>query len=135
MENRFMDLALLIVRIAVGVIFVAHGLQKTFGLFGGPGIEGVTSMVSGMGFQHPVVWAWVLSLTELISGIMLIFGIFPRLSALLIAIIMGVAIYKVHGPKGFFAMQGGFEYPFLILASSIALALAGAGKFSLFNRL
>ncbi len=132
--NNPIDSAIFFIRATLGVIFLAHGLQKTFGLFGGPGVEGVTGMLKSMGFAYPVMWAWILSLTELIGGLFLILGILPRISAALIAIIMVVAIVKVHGPKGLFSMQGGFEYQLLILMTCISLMITGAGKFSLFDK-
>jgi putative oxidoreductase len=113
---------------------MAHGLQKTFGFFGGHGIEGMAKMLGQMNFNPPVFWAWVVGLSELLGGLFLVLGVIPRISAALIGIIMVVAIVKVHGPQGFFAMQGGFEYQLLILAVAVFLIITGSGKLSLFNK-
>lgn len=134
-RSILIDTAILVLRLAVGVIFVAHGAQKLFGAFGGGGIEGLTQMLSGLGFGMPLFWAWALAISEFLAGIFLIVGVLPRLSASLIAIIMVVAITTVHGPEGFFAMQGGFEYQLLTIAACVSLILTGAGKFSLFDKL
>lgn len=128
------DLAILLLRIAIGVIFIAHGAQKSFGAFGGPGIDGVIEMVKGMGFNPPILWGWAVALSEFLGGIAVLLGVLPRTGAALIAVTMAVAILKVHGPKGLFAMQGGFEYPFLILMVALSLVITGAGKFSIFNK-
>lgn len=133
-NDNLSSLATLVLRVTLGVIFVAHGLQKTFGVFDGSGIEGVSKMLEGMGFVQPILWAWVLSMSELIGGLFLILGIMPRISSALIVIIMGVAIAKIHGPKGFFAAKGGFEFQLLILASSLYILINGGGKFSFFDK-
>ncbi len=129
------SLALLIVRVTLGVIFLAHGMQKLLGVFDGPGIAKVAKMLEGIGFMYPTLWAWILSLSETIGGLFLVLGIMPRLSSGFITIIMLVAIFRVHGPKGFFMANGGFEYPLLILVTAISFMLTGGGKFSFFDRL
>lgn len=134
-RNNLINAAILILRIAIGVIFLAHGMQKLFGLFGGSGISGFAGMLNSLGFASPLFWARVAATAEGLGGLFLLLGIFPRMGAGLIAIVMLVAIVKVHGAKGFFMMQGGFEYQFLILMTCITLMLTGAGKFSLFNKL
>lgn len=128
------DLGILILRAVLGVIFVAHGSQKLFGTFGGPGINGVEGMLKNMGFFAPLFWAWVLSLTEGLGGLLVLLGVLPRISAAFIGIAMLVALLKVHLSKGLFLGQGGFEYLLLILAACVLIILAGGGKFSLYNR-
>jgi putative oxidoreductase len=132
--HKLTDIALFIIRVAVGAIFVAHGMQKLFGAFGGSGIDGFASMLTNLGFTAPVFWAWVAALAEGAGGLFLILGVLPRISAGLIAATMVVAIVAVHGPKGFFAMKGGFEYQFLILMVCSALMITGSGKLSLYNK-
>ena len=134
-RNALTDTAVFILRITIGIIFLVHGMKKLFGAFGGGGVDGTIQLVANMGFTPAGLWAWALILAEFLGGIFLILGILPRLSALSIAIIMIVAIVKIHGPRGFFAMQGGFEYQLLILASCISIMLTGGGRLSLFNKL
>lgn len=134
-QSKARDIAIFILRLCLGVIFIAHGLQKVFGFFGGPGIEGFSKMVAGIGANPAIAWAWAAALVELIGGIFLILGILPRLSAAAIGVIMVVAIVAVHGPSGFFMSVGGFEYQLLILGVCLSIVLTGAGKISLFNKL
>ena len=115
----------------IGIIFIAHGLQKAFGLFGGHGIDGVAKFLSGLGFSPSLVWAYLLAYTELWGGVGVLFGVCTRISAGLISVAMVVALLKVHLAKGFFLSDSGFEYIFLILCACIALIVSGPGKFSI----
>lgn len=133
-STKLTDIGILIVRVTLGVIFVAHGLQKLIGAFGGPGIKGTTAMLDSIGIVPAQVWAWALALGEIAGGLFLILGIIPKLCALVIAVIMAVAIVKVHGPKGLFMMKGGFEYQLLIVSVCIQLMITGGGKYSLLNK-
>lgn len=131
---NLVNLAMLVLRTGVGVIFLAHGMQKLFGAFGGSGINGFADSLKRMGFVAPLFWACVAAITEGVGGLFLLLGVAPRISAALIAIVMLVAIVKVQGPKGFFMMQGGFEYQFLIVMVCIAIILMGGGSFSLYDK-
>lgn len=127
------DLAFLILRLGIGVMFFAHGLQA-FGMFGGPGIKGFSDMLSGLGFSPAPAWAYVGACTELFGGLLLALGVIPRLAALFLLVFITVAACKVHLSKGFFIQSGGFEYNFIIACVCLALLVAGAGKYSLFNK-
>ncbi|MBI4707102.1 MAG: DoxX family protein [Candidatus Omnitrophica bacterium] len=129
------DLAVLILRICIGVVFVGHGLQAAFGFFGGPGIGGFSKMLESLGFAPALFWAYTGAYVELIGGLFIILGIFPRIAAFLILIFMIVAAAKVHLSKGFFLQNGGFEYNFVLACVCIALMLLGGGKFSFFDKL
>jgi len=133
-KTRLMDIAILLVRVTVGVIMLTHGMQKLFGVFGGPGVKGFAGALGNMGFSATLFLAWAVALIETLGGICLIAGIFPRAAAALIAAVMAVAIIKVHGSNGLFASNGGFEYPLLIFAVCISILLTGGGKFSAYNR-
>ena len=124
------DLAILILRLCLAIVFLAHGAQVAFGMFGGPGIDGFAGMLSGLGFKPAIFWAYVGAYAELIGGAFLFLGIFTRLAALLILIFITVALVKVHLAKGFFLQAGGFEYTFVILCICLALMLMGGGEFS-----
>ena len=128
-----LDPALLIIRIGIGAIFIGHGSQKLFGVFGGNGIDAFAEALKNMGIANPRLMAPVAAVSEALGGVFVLLGIFPRIGAFLIAFTMVVAIVKVHGPNGFFAANGGFEYPFLILMACISLMIAGGGKLSLYN--
>lgn len=126
------DLGILFLRLGLGIMFAAHGLQKSFGLFAGPGIKGFSGLLAGLGFVPPVFWAYVAAYTELIGGLLLIAGIFVRSSALLLLILIVTAALKVHLGKGFFLSGGGFEYTFVIASACLALIFLGSGKFAVF---
>jgi putative oxidoreductase len=125
------DIAILILRAGLGVMFAAHGLQKAFGLFGGPGIKGFSEMLSGLGFVPALVWAYIAAYTELLCGIFLVIGFLTRGSAAALLILIIVAIWKVHFNKGFFLAQGGFEYAFIIAVVCLAIIFMGPGNFSI----
>lgn len=125
------DLALLVLRICLGIVFIAHGAQIAFGMFSGPGINGFAQMLSGMGFKPAMFWAYLSAYTELIGGLCLVFGIFTRFAAFSILIFMLVAVFKVHWTKGFFLQVGGYEYNFVLISICLALILAGPGKFAI----
>lgn len=128
------DWAIFVLRIGLGVMFMAHGLQKAFGLFGGPGISGFSGMLSGLGFSPALFWAYLAAYAELIGGLFLLLGIFTRGASSLLLIFIIVAAFKVHLSKGFFLASGGFEYTFIIASICIALILLGGGRFTLFKR-
>ncbi|MDD4899421.1 MAG: DoxX family protein [Candidatus Omnitrophica bacterium] len=128
------DLVLLILRVCLGIVFMAHGLQVAFGLFSGPGINGFASMLVGMGFKPAVFWSYLSAYTELIGGLCLIFGIFTRFAAVSILIFMIVAVLKVHLAKGFFIQAGGYEYNFVLICICLALIFSGPGKFALLKK-
>jgi putative oxidoreductase len=126
-----MDRASLVLRLGLGIMFLAHGLQMAFGLFGGPGVAGFAKMLGHMGMIQPMAWAYLAALTTLIGGIFLIIGFGTRWATIPLTIFMGVALVKVHLSKGFFLMQGGYEYNFVILCSLLALFILGSGKYSI----
>jgi putative oxidoreductase len=129
-----LDLGILVLRLALGIMFVAHGLQMAFGLFGGPGVKGFSQMLSGLGFAPAIFWSYIASYTVLLGGLLVIIGVQTRLAAILLLIFILTAGIKVHLNKGFFLSNGGFEYTFVIAAICLALILLGPGKFSVFNK-
>src|SRR3982750_3866306 len=114
----------------LGLAFVAHGAQKVFGAFGGPGMAKMTEFLRGLGFPAPELWAWVAALVELVGGALLVAGVATRVTAALLAIEMIVAAVSVHLPHGFFAQAGGMELPLAYLAGLVSLAVTGAGACS-----
>jgi len=129
-----MDLALLALRLGIGIMFFGHGLQLALGKLGGPGIVGFAKMLEGLRFVPAIFWSYLAGYTTLIAGLFLILGVSPRLSGFSLLIFIAVAAYKVHLSRGFFIQGGGFEYNFVIACACIALIIAGAGKYSLWNK-
>ncbi len=119
------DLGPLVVRIALGVIFIYHGAQKLFGAWGGPGLDGVAQMVGSLGFQPAFAWGLALALTELVGGGLVLIGLFTRYAALAIAVAMLVAILRVHWGKPFAVSQGGMEFALINLAAALSLVFTG----------
>jgi putative oxidoreductase len=117
-----------LLRIAVGVIFTAHGAQKLFQM----GPAGLAGFFGQIGIPLPEFNAYFIIAAELLGGIAMIAGLGTRILGALFAAIMVVAIATVHGPAGFF-LPNGYEYTLVLLAGSIALTLQGAGAFALDN--
>jgi putative oxidoreductase len=126
MSHSLQGWGLTILRVVVGIIFLAHGYQKLFKF----GFHGVAEMFGHLGIPLPALFAVVVTLVEFVGGILLIIGFATRIAAALIAIDMVVAIFAVHLKRGFFN-PGGFEYPLILLAATLCLVLAGGGAFSL----
>ena len=125
------DLALLIMRVVLGLTFMAHGSQKLFGWFGGSGIKGTTNTMGKLGVAHPVALAWTSALSEFGGGLLVLLGLLTPLAAGLIVSVMLVAIVTVHGKNGFFNGNRGYEFNLNLIALAVALMLMGAGMISL----
>lgn len=119
------DLALLVLRVALGAIFIAHGGQKLFWF----GIAGTTEAFLQMGVFLPAVTAPAVSAMELFGGLALVAGVFTRLAAAGIAVVMLGAMVMVHLPAGFF-LPNGIEFALMNFAAAVALALMGGGTYS-----
>ena len=126
------NIALLILRLCLAIVFMAHGAQVAFGFFKGPGIGGFTYMLTQLGFKPAVFWAYLAAYTELIGGLCLAVGFLTRFAAASLLIFMIVAAFKVHITKGFFIQEGGFEYTFVLACICLALIITGPGKFRIF---
>ena len=123
-ENRpAVDISLLLMRVAVGVIFAAHGSQKIFGAFGGPGLEAIVKMMGPIGY--------LVAVGEFFGGLGLIVGLLTRFSAASIIVIMIGAIVMVHGKNGFFLDKGGFEYVQALIGLLAPILIAGPGRFTI----
>jgi len=124
-------LGLLILRVVLGLIVAAHGFQKLFGWWGGPGMTGWVGAMNRMRIRPAVPWAWISMLAEILGGLGLAVGLLTPLPSLAIAASMLVAIALVHWPRGFWTTKGGYEFNLSILAGIAAIALVGPGAYSL----
>ena len=123
---------MLILRLGLGALFLAHGAHKLFGSLGGPGPEGFAQMLQQMGFQQSSILALVAGGTEAGAGVLLVFGLFTPLGA---AGVLGemviVVLLKAH--HGLFASQGGFELEAVLGVAALGLMFTGPGRIALDN--
>jgi putative oxidoreductase len=125
------DMALLVLRIAVGVVVVPHGLLK-FGLVGqGGSIAAVAGWFHGMGMRPGIFWAYVAALAETVGGILTILGLGGPIGPGIVAADLVVVTIVAHYPKGFWANAGGWEFPVPLAAGAFAVALIGNGRWSI----
>lgn len=134
LRSRRSDIALLLLRVVVGVVFIAHGAQKLFGAFDGPGIDAVAGSMAGLGMEPGMLFAVLAGVTEFGGGLLLLAGLLTPLAGVAVSGVMVVAIATVTGQNGFIAM-GGYEYNLVLIAAALALAIAGPGRFSLDHQL
>jgi putative oxidoreductase len=126
-----MNVALLVLRIVVGLYLIGHGTQKLFGWWGGTGIAGFGAGLSRMRFRPARFWAVVAGLAESVGGLLLALGLLSPLGSLAIVAAMLVATFAVHWGKGLFVGTGGPELPIINMAVAVAVAIAGPGRYSL----
>jgi putative oxidoreductase len=126
-----MDLALLVLRVVVGLFFAGHGAQKLFGKFGGHGLDGTAGFFESLGMRPGRVHAAAAGAAELTAGVLLVLGLATPLAAALIIAVMTVAIVTAHASKGPWVTDGGYEYNVVLIAAAFALAGAGPGELSL----
>jgi len=127
--TRF-DVALLALRFASGLAFLYHGAAILFGAFGGPGPERFA-----VDHRFPIVLGYLVGLAQVASATAVLLGVFIRLAAVALMIVMLGAIFVVHLPHGFDVSNGGMEYALAQLLIAVALLLMGAGDYSLSSRL
>lgn len=126
------ELGLTILRVVLGVIFIAHGLPKLTG-----GIEGTVEFFGAIGVPAPLVAAWFIALLETLGGLTLLIGFFVTPASLLLAAHMLAGIVLVHAPNGFYVIgpgQGGVEFNLLLIASLLAMVFCGPGLAAIDNR-
>jgi putative oxidoreductase len=120
-DRPAVDWALLVVRVIVGLIFMAHGAQKVFGAFGGPGLGGVVQMMGPIGYM--------VAIGEFFGGLGMVVGFLSRFSAAALTVIMIGAIAMVHGKNGFFlGEKPGFEYNLALIGLLLPILIAGPGS-------
>lgn len=124
------DLALLIIRLVVGLTVAAHGAQKMFGWFGGPGLKGLAGWLGSIRLRPAGLWAFLAAASELGGGLLMALGLFGPVGALGVIAAMAVATIAAHWGK-FFITQGGMEYTLLLILVSLAIVISGPGAYSL----
>lgn len=122
---------LTVVRILVGIIFVAHGSQKLFGAFGGYGLEGTGQYMASLGLTPGYLMALLSGSAEFFGGLGLVVGLLARPAALVLAATLVVAILSVHISNGLFMANNGYEFALALLGGVLAVLIEGAGKLSI----
>lgn len=117
------DIALVIIRIALGSVFIVHGWAKVADL------AGTAGFFASIGL--PAYLAYVVAFIELIGGIMIVLGVYARIAAIFVAAVMIGAIVSLKWAKGF---SGGWEFDLVLLLNAIALFVTGSGRFSLLRK-
>jgi putative oxidoreductase len=117
----------LVLRGTIGSLFVAHGTQKLFGWFDGPGLDGVTGMMGNLGLRPPRRHAWLVGLSETVGGALLTAGALTPVASAMLTGTMTTAIRKVHFSKGPWNTGGGYEYNAVLIAALAALTETGPG--------
>jgi putative oxidoreductase len=126
-----MDLALLVLRLVVGLLFVGHGAQKLFGAFGGGGLDGTAGMFDNIGLRPGWLHARAAGTAEFAGGALLALGLFTPFAAAVLIAVMTAAVIKVHAPNGIWNTNQGYEFNLVMAAVLFALAGVGAGAWSL----
>jgi putative oxidoreductase len=126
-----MDLALLALRVVVGLLFVGHGAQKLFGAFGGGGLEGTTGMFDQIGLRPGWLHARAAGALEFAGGALLAIGLLTPFAAAALIAVMSAAVITVHGPNGIWNTNKGYEFNLVMATVAFALAGVGAGSWSL----
>ena len=118
---------LTVLRVVVGIVFVAHGFDKFFV----SGVGGTAGFFGQIGIPLPGLSAFLVSFFELVGGAALVLGFYTRLAAIPLAVISLVAMFTVHISNGFFAQSGGIEFLLVLTAACVTFILSGAGEAAL----
>jgi putative oxidoreductase len=120
------DFSLLILQLGIGLTFAAHGAQKVFGWWGGPGLAGWEGAMAHMGFRPARLFAVTSAITELVGGLLLAVGLLTPLAAAALVAQAVVIVGHVHWSNGFFNVRSGIEFPLLLGLGAAAVGLAGS---------
>ena len=126
-----LSLGLLILRVIGGLTLAAHGAQKLFGWFEGPGLTKLSQGFEKQGFKPVWIWVSLVILGELGGGLSVAFGFLTPLGAAGMFAAMFMAIFKSHWKNGFWNSKRGLEFPLQLLAIGVAIGLTGPGNYSL----
>ena len=129
-DSDAIDLALLLLRLGVGTVMLAHGIRH---IFGGGKIGGTARWFGSMGMRAPMLQAWLASLTEIGAGVLLVLGLFTPLGGAGVVGTMAVAWIANHFKNGFYIFNKGegYEYVMTLLLCGVVLGTVGPGSWSL----
>lgn len=121
------DVALLLMRLMLGVVFIYHGWPKLVSA------SNFTGFFGSIGIPAPEIMVPLVGAIEVGGGLLLILGFLTNIASWLLAVTMLVATVAAHGAKGFSILNGGYEYALTLAVMCVALAHLGAGKFALWR--
>ncbi len=128
--DRYRGYGPLFIRIALGLVMIAHGSQKLFGAFEGGGLSETAAFFNMIGIVPGLFWAPVVAIVETFGGLLVLLGLFTRIAAIFIGITMFVAMTWVHLPNGFFLSNRGIEFTMILVCMAVMLVLMGPGDAS-----
>ena len=134
-HQKLKPLALPLLRVGLGAIFVAHGYGKFKGALFGDGLEGMAGRLGEKGFEPEIIWAWGAMIIEFFGGMAIVLGLYTRLFAFFAALMMYLIVFKYKGAEIFFAHRGGIEYELVLAVLFSFFAVIGSGKYGLDNNL
>lgn len=117
----------MLLRLILGIVYVMHAYLALVKF----GPAGMIAYQTKAGILFPEIATWYLILAHGLGGVLLVLGIFTRWAALANALVMLGAIVFVHGNKGFWVTDGGYEYVLVLLVATVAAAMIGGGALSL----
>lgn len=129
-HGAVVDSALILLRISLGTVFLAHGCNH---IVGGGKISGTAQWFEGLGMRPGILHAWTASVTEVGSGLLLVLGFLTPLACAGVIGTMTVALVTAHLRNGFFIFRPGqgYEYTLTLIVMALALAGMGSGRWSL----
>lgn len=126
-----MDLGLLILRVLLGGLFIVRGVQRRYGRFGGVGREATTQQFSALGYREASTAATIVTMTEIVSGSLILLGLFVPLGAAgVVAVMVHAAVAYELIDRGPWVTNAGYEYPVVLGTLAVALAAMGPGVVS-----
>jgi putative oxidoreductase len=124
------NLVLLVLRVGIGAVMLAHGLNH---IYGGGKIAGTARWFEGLGMRPGIVHAWLASLSEVAAGVSLVLGLLTPLGGAAVVGVMLVAWITNHRGNGFFIFRPGegWEYVMTLTVVALAIGAVGPGSWSL----
>lgn len=116
-------LALFVLRVILGLIFIGHGYSKLFKSF-----NATATFFKSINLKPGKAWVWGVGIAELLSGILMLLGFLTQIAATLILLIIAGALIKVKIKERFL---GGYEFDLLVLAAALVILFSGAGIFAI----
>ena len=126
-----MDIALLVLRVIIGLLLAGHGAQKLFGWFGGHGLTGTAGWLGSMNLRPAQLWAFAAGASEFFGGLLMVLGLLNPLGGLAVIAAMVTASVLVHVKNGLWGSNGGYELPLVLATAAATVVLAGPGAYSL----